>query len=245
MSTRLTSLVLGVAAAAAAVGAGFELAGADSAAGATLVLLFLAVAPTAAIAGLLGALDGFPRLIIACTADITVLALTAIIMLAGGFWSPTGGLVAVVVITAACLAAQLPTVRRGSAARAARWRQAAAHFAARPGPSGTKARLGPAPAAHRRSSVPVAAAAGSAPDAATSEFRTFRGYGPPLAAAAPDAPTSELPAIGGDEPVTAAAPDAPTSNFPAWRARERPAVPVAEPRTAEYPVIGNPDGAGR
>ena len=114
--------------------------------------------------------------------------------------------------------------------------------------------------------MPVAAAAGSAPDAATSEFRTFRGYGPPLAAAAPDAPTSELPAIGGyepvtaaapdaptselpaiggDEPVTAAAPDAPTSNFSAWRARERPAVPVAEPRTAEYPVIGNPDGAGR
>jgi hypothetical protein len=131
-STRLTSLVLvlGVAVAAGAAGV---LAGVDSAVRTALVLVFLAVAPTVAIAGLLRTLDGFARLVIACTATIVILALTAIIMLAGGVWSPTGGLLAVAAITAACLVAQVPAVRRGVAAQAASGRAAARYLAARAG----------------------------------------------------------------------------------------------------------------
>jgi len=125
MSARLASLALGAAVAAGAAGVGLELAGADSAVRAALVLLFLAVAPTVAIAGLLRTLDGFARLIIACTANLILLALTAIIMLAEGVWSPAGGLVAVAAITAGCLVAQLPPVRRAGTARASSWRKAA------------------------------------------------------------------------------------------------------------------------
>ena len=55
---RLTSLVLGVAVAAGAAGVGLELAGVDSAVRTALVLVFLAVAPPVAIAGLLRTLDG-------------------------------------------------------------------------------------------------------------------------------------------------------------------------------------------
>jgi hypothetical protein len=61
--TRLTSLVLGVAVAAGAAGVGLELAGVDSAVRTALVLVFLAVAPPVAIAGLLRTLDGFARLV--------------------------------------------------------------------------------------------------------------------------------------------------------------------------------------
>jgi hypothetical protein len=102
---------------------GPELASGDPTVRAVLVLLFLAVVPTAAIAGLLRTLDGSARLIIACTANITILALTAMIMLAAGVWSPRGGLLAVAAITAACLVAQLPPVRRGIRARAASTRK--------------------------------------------------------------------------------------------------------------------------
>jgi hypothetical protein len=118
MSSRLRSLILGAAVAAGAVGVGLEVAGVGSPARAVLVLLFLAVAPTTAIAGLLRTLDGFARLIIACTASIVILALTAIVMLAGHVWSPTGGVLAVAAITAACLVAQLPLFRRRGTARA-------------------------------------------------------------------------------------------------------------------------------
>ena len=131
--TRLTSLVLGVAVAAGAAGVGLELAGVDSCARTALVLVFLAVAPPVAIAGLLRTLDGFARLVIACTATVVILALTAIIMLAEGVWSPTGGLLAVAAITAACLVAQVPAVRRGVAAQAASGRAAARYLAARAG----------------------------------------------------------------------------------------------------------------
>jgi hypothetical protein len=89
-----------------------------------LVLLFLAVVPTAAIAGLLRTLDRFARLIIACAANITVLALIAMVMLAGGVWSPRNGLLAVVAITAMCLVAHAPPVRRGAAALVAPRRDA-------------------------------------------------------------------------------------------------------------------------
>ena len=64
---------------------------------------------------------------------VVILALTAIIMLAEGVWSPTGGLLAVAAITAACLVAQVPAVRRGVAAQAASGRAAARYLAARAG----------------------------------------------------------------------------------------------------------------
>jgi ribosomal-protein-alanine N-acetyltransferase len=117
MPIRAASVVLGAAVAAGAGGLGLALAGVDSAARATLVLVFLAVAPAAVAAGWLRALDGFARLIIACTADIAILVLTAVIMLAAGTWSPTGGLVAVMVITVLGWAAQSPPVRRAVRAR--------------------------------------------------------------------------------------------------------------------------------
>jgi hypothetical protein len=80
-----------------------------------LVLLFLFVAPTAAVAGLLRGFDHFPRLIIAFATTIVILVLTPVLMLMAGVWSPAGGLLAVAGITAACVAVQLlPVSRRAS-----------------------------------------------------------------------------------------------------------------------------------
>jgi len=133
MSSSLIRWTAGIAIVAGAVGVGLELANVHSVAGSVLVLLFFAVAPTAAFAGLLRTFDdGFARLIIAFTTNVVILALTAIVMLALGVWSPTGGLVAVVVITAVCLTAQVPPVRNGVVAEAAWWRSALQRQ--RPGP---------------------------------------------------------------------------------------------------------------
>jgi hypothetical protein len=71
-----------------------------------LVLVFFAVAPTAAIAGLLRGFDIFARLVIACVTAIAVITFIAMIMLAAGIWSPRGGLVAVVLVSGACLLAR-------------------------------------------------------------------------------------------------------------------------------------------
>lgn len=112
----LTKGAVGVAVAAGAAGLGLEAAGVRSPLRAALVLLFLVVAPTAAIVGLLRGFDLFTRLIVAFAATIVILALIAIIMLLAGVWSPTGGLLAVAGITVACLAVQLPPVRRAFSA---------------------------------------------------------------------------------------------------------------------------------
>jgi hypothetical protein len=96
-----------------------------------VVLLFLAVVPTAAIAGLLRTLDGFARLVIACAANITILALIAMIMLAEGIWSPINGLRAAAAIAGICLVAQVPAVRRGARALVTSRRDAAARRAVR------------------------------------------------------------------------------------------------------------------
>ena len=111
----LTKRVVGAAVTGAA-GLGLAAAGGRSAPRAVLVLLFLTVAPTAAVAGLLRGFDYFARLIIAFAATIAILALTAIIMLLAGVWSPVGGLLAVTGIAAACLALRLPLARRASPA---------------------------------------------------------------------------------------------------------------------------------
>lgn len=117
MRVWLTRVAVGVAVAAGAGGLGLQAAGVTSALRTTLVLLFLAVAPTAAVAGLLRGFDPFARLIIAFTTTIMILALTSITMLLAGVWSPTGGLLAVVGITVACLAVRLPPVGRAFSAR--------------------------------------------------------------------------------------------------------------------------------
>jgi hypothetical protein len=246
MSSRLISLVAGVAVAAGAVGIGLDLAGVDSAVRATLVLLFLAVAPTAAIAGLLRTPDGFARLIIACTANIALLALTAIIMLAGGVWSPTGGLLAVAAITAACLVVQLPPVRRGVAARAASWRKALEHLAARAGQRGTKTWLDETAAAHRESFLAVRddepAATAATADPPTWEFPAVRDDEPAATAATADPPTWEFPAVRDDEPAaTAATADPPTREFPAVSSLARPAVATGDALTSEFPAVGDPE----
>jgi len=178
---------------------GPELASGDPAGRAVFVLLFLAVVPTAAIAGLLRTLDGFARLIIACTANITILALTAMIMLAAGVWSPRGGLLAVAAITAACLVAQLPPVRRSVRAQAASWREAARNRAARRGRSGARIQPAQTAAARPESSVPVVPvlpAAKAFPVAPARKYLVSGDNEPPVAAAAPDAPTQDLPVIG-------------------------------------------------
>lgn len=107
--------VFGAAVAAGAAGVGLAAAGVASPLRSVLVLLFLAVAPTVAIAGLLRTLDSFARVIVACAADVVLLGLVAMIMLAEGIWSPVHGLLAVAAITALCLAAQVPAVRRRAA----------------------------------------------------------------------------------------------------------------------------------
>jgi hypothetical protein len=102
---------IAVAALAAAAGLALALSGANTPARGPLVLFFLAVAPAVAIGGLLRDLDPIARLIIAVTGAIALDYLVAETMLAAGAWSPAGGLVAVLVIVAACFAVQIPLVR--------------------------------------------------------------------------------------------------------------------------------------
>jgi hypothetical protein len=103
---RLTSWSVRAAVAAGAAGVAADLAGARSFLVTVLVLVFFAVAPIAAIAGLLRGFDVFARLIIACVTAIAVITFIAMIMLAAGIWSPRGGLVAVALVSGACLLAR-------------------------------------------------------------------------------------------------------------------------------------------
>jgi hypothetical protein len=117
MRNWLTRGAVGVAVAAGATGLGLGAAGVRSPLRTALVLLFLVVAPTAAVAGLLRGFDYYARLILAFATTIVILTLTSVIMLMAGVWSPAGGLLAVAGITAACTAAQLPPARRALSAR--------------------------------------------------------------------------------------------------------------------------------
>ena len=113
MGTRSTlwrRWLVAVPCAAGVIGVGMALAGVHSAARASLVLVFLAVVPTVAIAGLLRSFDLFARVILAVAANITILTLTATIMLAEGVWSPVAGLLGITVATLLCLVAQWPPV---------------------------------------------------------------------------------------------------------------------------------------
>lgn len=106
MYTRLPRLAVRAAVGAGLAGVLADLAGARSLLVTVLVLIFIAVAPTAAIAGLLRGFDVFARLVIACVTSIVVLTLIAMIMLATGIWSPRGGLVAIALVSGACLLAR-------------------------------------------------------------------------------------------------------------------------------------------
>jgi hypothetical protein len=103
-------------------GVGLALADADTPLRMLLVLLFLVAVPTMAAAGLLRGLDTFGRIFAAFTATVVINAMVAAIMLTTGIWSPDGGLVVIVVITAFIGAIQLPPVRRWASRYAPTWR---------------------------------------------------------------------------------------------------------------------------
>ena len=107
---------------------GLALADASSPLRTPLVMLFLAAAPAMAIAGLLRSLDTFARIFTACAAMVVINVLVAETMLAAGAWSPDGGLIAVVVITALAGAVQLPPVRSMASRHAPKWRAAVRHL---------------------------------------------------------------------------------------------------------------------
>ena len=92
--------------AAGAVGVLLELSGVRSAVVSVLVLVFIIIAPTAAIAGLLRGFDVFARIILAAVTAAAGITLIAMIMLAIGAWSVKAGLVAIAVTSAACVLAQ-------------------------------------------------------------------------------------------------------------------------------------------
>jgi multisubunit Na+/H+ antiporter MnhG subunit len=107
--------------AAGLAGVGLALADADTPLRTLLALLFSVAVPTMAAIGLLRGVDTFGRIFAAFTATVVINVLVAAIMLEAGIWSPGGGLVVVVVITALIRAVQLP-VRRWANRYASAWR---------------------------------------------------------------------------------------------------------------------------
>jgi hypothetical protein len=99
-------LVLGVAA------LGMATAGVQSPVRSAVVLVFVVFAPAIAIGGLLRGFEPLARAVLAVTAGLVLLTLLATVMVAGGFWSPTGGLWIVAGLTAVGLAAQWPPIAR-------------------------------------------------------------------------------------------------------------------------------------
>jgi len=117
MTSKLTRSLVGAAMGAGAVGVILALAGVHSPVRAVLVIVFLAVAPTAAVTGLLRNFDPFARIILSVVTTLVMVSIVAMILLSSGLWSPIGELIGVAVITGGCLAIQVPSVR----ARVAAW----------------------------------------------------------------------------------------------------------------------------
>src|ERR1700733_3513063 len=115
----LTDWALGAVVIAGSIGVGLALAGVHSAVRIVLILLFLAIAPTAAIAPLLTTFAPFARLILACAANVVVLFLPAVTMRAEGGWSPLALVFAMAAIVAGCFVVQMPLVRHRIFARGA------------------------------------------------------------------------------------------------------------------------------
>jgi hypothetical protein len=122
---KLTRLLIRATVGAGLAGVVCELSGVTSPAVSVLVLIFIAVAPAAAIAGLLRGFDPFARIVLAAVTAIVAVALIAMVMLAAGLWSPKGGLVAIAVISAACLLAQRAAAIKATIVACGKsWRQA-------------------------------------------------------------------------------------------------------------------------
>jgi hypothetical protein len=81
-------------------GAGLALAEVSSPLRSPLVLLFLATAPLLGVFGLLRGLDIFGRIFVAGAAMVVINVGVPETMLAANRWSPRGGLVAIIVISA-------------------------------------------------------------------------------------------------------------------------------------------------
>ena len=235
MTSKLTRVLVGAAMGAGAVGVILALAGVHSPVRTGLVLLFLAVAPTAAIAGLLRGFDPFARIILAVVSTIAVLTIVAVLLLSTGLWSPIGELVVVAAITAGCLAAQRPAVQ----ARLAAW--------VRPG---WQALLRHIPGDHRAASTPAGAVAGNGQPAPHAEAEAqVPGNGQPAAHAEgePQVPgngqagldPAEGPVNGqldtGEAPGTCAAELAARRPAPGRRPQAPPRSPPRCPRSATEP----------
>lgn len=131
MTSKLTRLLVGAATGAGAVGVILALAGVHSPVRTALVFVFLAVAPTAAIAGLLRSFDPFARIILSVVTTVVIISIVAMILLSSGLWSPIGELIGVALITGGCLAIQVPSVRaRVTAWAGPRWQALLRHLPA-------------------------------------------------------------------------------------------------------------------
>jgi hypothetical protein len=200
MTSKLTRVLVAAAMGAGAVGVILALAGVHSPVRTGLVLLFLAVAPTAAIAGLLRNFDSFARLILAVASTVAVLTILAVILLAAGLWSPVGELLGVAAITVACLAAQRPAVR----ARVAAWARRGWHALLRPIASDRTAvpRVKTAPAgavADNGQAAPHGEAAAQVPGSGHVKLLPAEAVAQVPGNGQADVDTAEIPVIGQSE----------------------------------------------
>ena len=109
--------------AAGAAGVVLALAGSHSPLRMPLLLLFVAVAPTAGVAGLLHGADKFAKLLVACTASVVFCALAAVALLAAGVRSPRAWVVVIVIFSGICLAARATFVRSIAGVCLRHWRR--------------------------------------------------------------------------------------------------------------------------
>ncbi len=199
MTSKLTRVLVGAAMGAGIVGVILALAGVHSPVRTGLVALFLAVAPTAAIAGLLRNFDVFARLILAVVSTIAVLTIVAVLLLSSGLWSPIGELLGVAVITAGCLAAQRPAVQ----ARLAAWARPGWQALLRHIPGD---RTGGTPEAERTSAGAETGNGVAAPHADAGAERPGNGRSAPRAEGEPPGPGSgQADVHAGEAPGTGAA----------------------------------------
>ncbi|RRQ78643.1 hypothetical protein CQW39_11515 [Streptomyces griseofuscus] len=103
INRELSPLLAGAAAAVSTVGALLALTGSNSALRGPCTLLFLLLAPAAALAAALRGLDPFARALCALAGAVVVDMLVAQVMLAVHHWSVRGGTAAVAVLSLALL----------------------------------------------------------------------------------------------------------------------------------------------
>jgi hypothetical protein len=239
----LARTAAGAAVAAGTVGLALALAGVDSPLRVPLLLLFLAVAPAVAVAGLLRGFDTLAVLVIGAGATIAINSLVAATMLTLGVWSPRAGLLAVAAITAVCLAGQLPAVRtlvtwRSSPQRTAPQRHAAWAGGRRASTrSGTATAQFPAFRPHEPADAATARSQATRPhepealnDAATAQFPAIRSH---EQAAPADTPAAQTPATRPQEPE--ASTDTPAAQIPATHPQE--AEEPTDAPTAQIPAV--------